>query len=102
MYWCRSTRRGWRSRSDGWRRESKSVHLSTKPKLFYGRWFVRDRLILQDHSKERMAGLGQFLEGFVKIRHFILAALTFVILAGSVVPAEAAGHRHHKKHHHKK
>jgi hypothetical protein len=36
----------------------------------------------------------------MKIRHFMFAALTFVILAGAVVPAEAAGHRHHKKHHH--
>lgn len=34
----------------------------------------------------------------MKIRHLILAALTFVILAGSVVPAEAAG-RHHRRHH---
>jgi hypothetical protein len=38
----------------------------------------------------------------MKIRAFVLALLAFAVLAGSVVPANAATHRHHKKHHHKK
>jgi hypothetical protein len=38
----------------------------------------------------------------MKIRAFLLALLAFTVLAGSVVPANAATHKHHKKHHHKK
>jgi len=36
----------------------------------------------------------------MKIRAFLLALLAFTVLAGSVVPAHAAAHKHHK--HHKK
>jgi hypothetical protein len=38
----------------------------------------------------------------MKIRQFLLALVAFAVLAGSVVPANAAA-RHHKHHkHHKK
>jgi hypothetical protein len=33
------------------------------------------------------------------IRNFLLALIVFAALAGSVIPANAAGH-HHKHHHH--
>jgi hypothetical protein len=36
----------------------------------------------------------------MKIRNLLLAVIAFVVLAGSVVPANAAGHRHHHKGHH--
>jgi len=35
---------------------------------------------------------------FMKLRTFFLAAIALVVLAGSVVPANAAGH-HHRRHH---
>ncbi len=38
----------------------------------------------------------------MKFRTLLLAVLAFTVLAGSVVPANAATHKHHKKHHHKK
>jgi hypothetical protein len=38
----------------------------------------------------------------MKIRTLLLAVLAFTVLAGAVVPANAAIHKHHKKHHHKK
>jgi hypothetical protein len=39
----------------------------------------------------------------MKLRNLFLALVAFAVLAGSVVPAHAAG-KHHKKHghHHKK
>jgi hypothetical protein len=36
----------------------------------------------------------------MKMRNLLLAVIGFVVLAGSVVPAQAAGHpRHHRRHH---
>ena len=37
----------------------------------------------------------------MKIRNLFLAVIAFVVLAGSVVPANAAGHHRHHHHHHK-
>ena len=39
----------------------------------------------------------------MKLRTLFLAAVAFVVLAGSVVPANAATHhrRHHRHHHHR-
>jgi hypothetical protein len=37
----------------------------------------------------------------MKIRNILLGVIAFVVLAGSVVPANAAGrHHHHHRHHH--
>jgi len=38
----------------------------------------------------------------MKMRNFVLALVAFAFLAGTVVPANAAGHHHKKAHHHKK
>jgi hypothetical protein len=38
----------------------------------------------------------------MKLRNLFLALVAVAVLVGSVVPAQAAGHRHHKKHHHHK
>jgi len=48
----------------------------------------------------RLNGWG--FKGFLpmKIRNLLLAVLAFVVLAGSVVPANAASHRRHHGHHH--
>jgi hypothetical protein len=39
----------------------------------------------------------------MKIRNILLGFIAFVVLAGSVVPANAAVHhrRHHRRHHHR-
>jgi hypothetical protein len=39
----------------------------------------------------------------MKLRTLFLAAIAFVVLVGSVVPANAATHhrRHHRHHHHR-
>lgn len=37
---------------------------------------------------------------FMKLRTLLLAAIAFVVLAGSVVPANAATRHHHRHHHH--
>ena len=45
------------------------------------------------------------LKGFTRmkmVRNLLLALIAFTVLAGSVVPANAAAVRHHKKHHHHK
>jgi hypothetical protein len=44
----------------------------------------------------------QEVSHMMKFRTLLLAVLAFTVLAGSVVPANAATHKHHKKHHHKK
>jgi hypothetical protein len=38
----------------------------------------------------------------MKVRHVFLGVIAFLVLVGSVVPANAAGHhrRHHRHHHH--
>ncbi len=36
----------------------------------------------------------------MKVRNWMLAAVGFVLLAGLVTPANAAGYRHHRHHHH--
>jgi len=36
----------------------------------------------------------------MKLRTLFLAAIAFVVLAGSVVPANAYSHHHHHHHHH--
>jgi hypothetical protein len=37
----------------------------------------------------------------MKLRALFLALIAVVVLAGSVVPANAFSHHHHKHHHHK-
>jgi hypothetical protein len=48
---------------------------------------------------------GRVVQGVIsmKIRTLLFAVIAFVVLAGSVVPANAAGRHHHKghRHHHK-
>ena len=55
---------------------------------------------MPDHSKRGWLVQGEF---DMKIRNVLLGIIAFVVLAGSVVPANAAGHRHHHGHghHHK-
>ena len=36
----------------------------------------------------------------MKIRNLMLALFGLVVLAGSVIPAQAAGRHHHHHHHH--
>jgi len=36
----------------------------------------------------------------MKFRNWMLALLGVAILAGSAMPANAAGYRHHHRHHH--
>jgi Ni/Co efflux regulator RcnB len=38
----------------------------------------------------------------MKLRNLLLALVAFAVLAGSVVPAQAAGKHHKHGHHHKK
>ena len=58
-----------------------------------------DRLRLNSRMHE-----GGWFEGVftMKLRVLFLAVIAVVVLAGSVVPANAASHhRHHRHHHHK-
>jgi hypothetical protein len=51
----------------------------------------------ESEHKERIAELqGGCL---MKIVRILFAAVAFAVLAGAVVPAEAAGHHHHHHHH---
>ncbi len=38
----------------------------------------------------------------MKFRKLMIAVLGLAVVAGMTVPANAAGHKHHKKHHHRK
>ena len=38
----------------------------------------------------------------MKLGRILFAFVAFAVLAGSVVPAYAAGHHHHHRHHHHK
>jgi hypothetical protein len=62
-------------------------------------WLEADKLSLSAGGKlERMTNKG----GFMNFRRLMFAAVAFVVLVGSVVPAQAAGRRHHHRHHHHK
>jgi hypothetical protein len=55
------------------------------------------------HSNESLAGDGLgSKEIFMKLRNLFLGVVALIVLAGSVVPANAAAYRHHHRHHHRR